>query len=413
MKKFLPYFLFICMLHINADAKTPEGAGENDPSISITTNVFQSTDKVVVTYKNAPVGTEAWVGIYRKGDKPGKEADGGVVATAWGYTTTPTGTLSFDYGTVKDKIPGGNFYIVMFADAGYNEITPRVEFKMVAPVFVPTVALKIDKQVYTLGETITADYSGGPGNAADWIGIYTPGKKSSSFYIYPKDVPVTDLTKGIVPITNPEKLPEGIYYVCFYENDDYKELSNRIYFIIGKAPLLKTDKDVYNVGENQTFLVKNMPNTISDWDSPLLIVKNSSGVVIERESLDFKSTVPADYSLVFSKKYPVGEYTATLQFPNVTAPLTDIIPFSVRNATGTTAQFKTEIGFCYPNPVTDFVYFPMYEISEVKVYSQVGSLMMVSNKLENRLNLSQLPAGIYHLLVNSNGNEYRFKVVKN
>ena len=72
----------------------------------------------MVSYENAPVGKNAWVGIYKDSQHPGNSDP----SYAWQYTSAANGTLQF---TISDA---GSYFAVLFGDNGYTEISPRFPF---------------------------------------------------------------------------------------------------------------------------------------------------------------------------------------------------------------------------------------------------------------------------------------------
>ena len=107
--------------------------------------------------------------------------------------------------------------------------------------------LSLNKSTYASGEAILATFANGPGNAADWIGIYTknvtPGSEGSWNWCYvdgsqsagpsaPTDGTVTlDADTSGDPAWWP--LPEDDYDAYFLANDSYTILAGPITFTVG------------------------------------------------------------------------------------------------------------------------------------------------------------------------------------
>ena len=92
--------------------------GSTAPSLTLSTTTLQPGGTLTVSYENAPVGKNAWVGIYKDSQHPGSSDP----SYAWQYTSAANGTLQF---TINDA---GSYFAVLFGDDGYNEISPRSPF---------------------------------------------------------------------------------------------------------------------------------------------------------------------------------------------------------------------------------------------------------------------------------------------
>lgn len=92
--------------------------GSTAPSLSLSTTNLQPGGTLMVSYENAPVGKNAWVGIYKDSQHPGNSDP----SYAWQYTSAANGTLQF---TISDA---GSYFAVLFGDNGYTEISPRFPF---------------------------------------------------------------------------------------------------------------------------------------------------------------------------------------------------------------------------------------------------------------------------------------------
>ena len=101
-----------------SEAKAITVSGSTAPQLILDSKTYKPGATINVTYQNAPVGTQAWVGIYVKDKQPGSANP----SYAWQYTTDANGTLQFDIQDIND------YYAVLFADNGYTEISPRTPF---------------------------------------------------------------------------------------------------------------------------------------------------------------------------------------------------------------------------------------------------------------------------------------------
>lgn len=101
--------------------------------------------------------------------------------------------------------------------------------------------LTLNKSIYAPGEVISASFSGGPGNAKDWIGIYLATETSPdgdpvslnwSYTHGTKTAVATNaLTSGTVNLAN--TLSAGNYRAWFFSNDGYTSLVTPVAFSVG------------------------------------------------------------------------------------------------------------------------------------------------------------------------------------
>ncbi|MES2708467.1 MAG: hypothetical protein V4726_17880 [Verrucomicrobiota bacterium] len=96
---------------------------------------------------------------------------------------------------------------------------------------------KLDKPVYEATQSITATWTGGPGNGTDWIGIYkegqTPGPTPSTIWFYVNGTrdATTGLTDGSVTFANITLTP-GNWVAQFLANDGYEAIAEPVPFTV-------------------------------------------------------------------------------------------------------------------------------------------------------------------------------------
>lgn len=202
-------------------------------SITVTSSryVALGTGNMTVHYEGAPVGTDAWVGIYKSGDHKHEKS-----SFAWAYTTGESGDLTFD-------LPGWDaFYAVLFKDGGYTEIA-RSGYVMACNDYngaqAEAFTMSTDKAVYTVGEPINVTWANGPGfDDHDWIAIYKKGNYPglvgySESYEYVGKNPSGTMTlkvDGNGSYSGP--IPAGEYYITYLLWDQYAEIFDRVYFTV-------------------------------------------------------------------------------------------------------------------------------------------------------------------------------------
>lgn len=148
--------------------------------------VYDVDDQILVTAFCENPGS--WVGLYKKGEKYGEGA-GTVFSMRWYYVKndgTDRNGATIDIsssayiGDRQDPIVAGDYYIVLFGDSGYNEIT-RIEISVVGDTSSTEYDIDINGTSYESGSklefletdeikvTISAEGSVGE----SWVGVYT------------------------------------------------------------------------------------------------------------------------------------------------------------------------------------------------------------------------------------------------
>ena len=213
-----------------SDVKAITVTGSTVAALSLTQRFYKPGSPFEIAFQNAPVGTEAWVGIYVKGKRPGTED----VSYAYKYTEKANGTLSF---TINDA---NEYFAVLFGDGGYNEISQRIPFVVTnyATDEQPPL-LSVDKQTYVEGEPIKVSFQHAPALKNDWIGIYevgmTPENSKCPTYLYTNELSEGTITLNVEGTNNfISPLPAGDYFACYFMADNYSEATERVPFTITK-----------------------------------------------------------------------------------------------------------------------------------------------------------------------------------
>lgn len=213
---------------------------------------YAPNQTITVHYMGAPVGQDAWVGIYVHG-KSHNDGD----SYKWAYTTAAEGNLTF-------SIPVRNeYYAVLFKDGGYTEISEHVKFVVNGNCTDENpLEYSTDKLEYEVGEPVVVSFTNAPALNKDWIGIYDisvdkPIDGKSYVYTY-----VGGKAEGSVTLNVPdnnnyvEPLPVGEYYASYFLCDDYTEMFQRQYFkvvdtnvdAITDLVVTSADNRIYNLG---------------------------------------------------------------------------------------------------------------------------------------------------------------------
>ena len=121
----------------------------------------------------------------------------------------------------------------------------------------------LSKTEYLQNEPIVANFTDGPGNNQDWVGIYKKGQNPSAVtsqaFTY-----TNGQTAGTATFLNGIST-KGQYFAGFFANNGYTEITPRKNFYVGPKVNVSTTSDVYPVGGTVTVNFSNGPNLIKDW----------------------------------------------------------------------------------------------------------------------------------------------------
>lgn len=152
------------------------------------------------------------------------------------------------------------FYTVFF-------IGLMIHYSSAAPV------ITLNKSTYDSGEAITIHFSNGPGNKADWIGVYLPGEIPARGtpatlwnYTHGSQQVGEGVPTGSIQFSDP-KLEDGEYVVWFFEDEGYKILSDKVSFKVETRAdkQLTTSKNSYFTNESIKVMFSQGPANAKDW----------------------------------------------------------------------------------------------------------------------------------------------------
>ena len=136
---------------------------------------YASGEAIVATFASGPGNRKDWIGIYAFNHGPGSDDSRAflyVSDNCRGNRAKTDGTVTFDSleSCFKEwPLPAGSYQAYLFEDDGYEELAGPVNFTVTGS----GTTFTLDKTTYYEGETITATFTGAPGNSTDWMGIYT------------------------------------------------------------------------------------------------------------------------------------------------------------------------------------------------------------------------------------------------
>ena len=215
----------------------------------------------------------------------------------------------FDYTVNTNGLNNGQHFVrVRHRDENlqWSDWSSVVSFNVTGSID-GTPNLELSSSYYNVTEPVLVDYSNGPGNNLDWIGLYkkgqTPGGAASTKWQY-----VNGSTSGSLSlaITNNAANKNKEYYVTFLENDGYTEVAPRKEFWFGDIPTLSTDLTEYDLGDDVIVSYNGAPFNTNDWVSIYKVgVEPAAGT-----NTTWQYTTATDGSLTFSN-LPKGYYYAT------------------------------------------------------------------------------------------------------
>jgi hypothetical protein len=220
------------------------GSTEGFPEIWTQSEYYNPDEPFDVFFQNGPNNPLDWIGIYKKGDTPGVES-----STDWEYVNGSSGSV-----TLQVSAPG-EYFIALFANDGYTEITERVAVYIIS---IPEV--NTSKPAYDTNEQIVINYSNAPSLINDWIGIYkvhdVPGTVGSTDWAYVSG------QSGSVTFNS---LAGGYYFANYFLLNAYAEPGEREYFTVGDdLAVVSTNKSTYAPGENIIIYWQKGPGLAND-----------------------------------------------------------------------------------------------------------------------------------------------------
>ncbi|MBU6951078.1 fibronectin type III domain-containing protein [Hahella sp. HN01] len=187
--------------------------------LTMTDTEYDEGEVATVSWSGSSGAAKDWIGVYRVGEVPGQQS-----SSVWKYAPETAGTVDFS-GLAK-----GYYFAAFFINDGYTEASNRVYFSVGDRI----AELSLLKTHFESGEDIVANFSGGPGVAKDYLGIFekgaVPGQTGSELVAY---LYFDGAASGSVTFT--DDLPDGEYFMAMYTNDSYTEVSNRVTFSVGEA----------------------------------------------------------------------------------------------------------------------------------------------------------------------------------
>jgi len=171
---------------------------------------------------NGPAAAGDWVGLFLVSDPDATFVD-------WQYLGSGTKTKPMNGipgGTVNFTMPNvpGVYNVRFFFNDSIALLAQSATITVTGTL--PTIS--VNTTTVAPGGTVMATIANGPGNAADWVGVFATADSDSVYQDWKylngtKAKPATGVTGAIVPFTMP--LTPGTYHVRFFLNDSLVKLA--------------------------------------------------------------------------------------------------------------------------------------------------------------------------------------------
>ena len=219
-----------------ADSNVGTVSIEVKPEVELTieADYFYTDSGISISFSDARGNAHDVIGIYKEGSSVDDEYP--IVSLYVGGELKPTDPLKQGVVTFENGLPNaGSYFAVYFHNEDNDasnedyDVLASLSFSVKEEADGPKVSLS--KADYERGEEIEITFSGGPGNAKDWVGIYkegqTPGDVNSVQYKY-----VDGQTSGKLVFNS---LATGKYEAHLFEDDSYEILATAGFRVIKKA----------------------------------------------------------------------------------------------------------------------------------------------------------------------------------
>jgi hypothetical protein len=282
----------MCLLLVVGCGIAPSGSDSNALStrsnelLTPSMSSYVAGTTVSISYSGYPGNTSDWVAIAAAGSP----ATSFVQFKYLGGNTS--GTLTFD------GLPAGNYeargFYDWFGTASYTvqesaafTITPSTTNAMVTA----------SSTAITLGNSVTATYSGLAATPTDWIGLSVAGSPDTSFESFAYTNGTGSGSVSLTPAMN------GSYVLRAYNNNSYVKVAESAVITVGAAQQLTTDASTYQQGATITVNYNMLPGNPTDWiaiaaqGSPNTSFLTYQYITATSGTLTFTAPAPGTYEI--------------------------------------------------------------------------------------------------------------------
>ena len=139
------------------------------PKLMLSKNEYLNDEKIRVDFRGGPGNKKDWIGIFRKGQKPG-----GIESVRWNYVDgTKSGANAKSSGLLEfNSLSEGSYEVFYLENDGYK-ILSSATFNVIS--IEKTIKLEYGKYSnipveFEIWDSVVIEYSGGQGNSKDWLG---------------------------------------------------------------------------------------------------------------------------------------------------------------------------------------------------------------------------------------------------
>jgi len=201
--------------------RIPFSVGDRIGTIAMPSTALAINQDFTVTFADGPGTPKDYLGIFRLGSIPGVDA-----LVTYSYV----GGLPQGAVTITENLPQGNYFIALFINDSYTEVSNRIDFSVGNSVLPPpTPTLGLDKGQYLDTEPVTVRWTNTPGQPTDFVAVYRTG-----------EVPGVATPTRRANLTGPAgqlallALPPGNYFAGLYAVGNSTELAPRVAFKVVK-----------------------------------------------------------------------------------------------------------------------------------------------------------------------------------
>jgi len=157
--------------------------GMEKPKLMLSKKEYLNNEKIPVDFRGGPGNKKDWIGIFRKGQKPG-----GIESVQWNYVDgTKSGTNGKSSGLLEfNSLSEGSYEVFYLENDGYT-ILSSATFDVISinkSVIFKYGERSSETQVeFDIWNSVRVEYSGGQGDSKDYIGVRPVGY-TGPFEIY-------------------------------------------------------------------------------------------------------------------------------------------------------------------------------------------------------------------------------------
>jgi hypothetical protein len=199
--------------------RVPFSVGDRIATVTMANTALAASEDFDIAFENGPGIPKDYLGIFHLGDTPGVDK----LVAYYYFEGKASGSVH-----VTDDLADGNYFVAMFTNDSYDEVSNRVEFSVGDSSLPPPAAtLAVNKGQFFDTEAVELNWANTPGGAKDWIGIYkagqVPGSVNSTLWRY---------LPGSSGSTSFSGLAAGDYFAVVFANDGYTEVTPRVSFSV-------------------------------------------------------------------------------------------------------------------------------------------------------------------------------------